>query len=271
MKPSFDLAGRVVAVTGAAGILCSEMAIALAECGCKVALLDLNEEKAKEVAARIVAAGGEAEGYGCSVLDKDSITKARDAIIERFGKVDALVNGAGGNHPSATVNPQQSFFDLPEDALSKVMSLNLNGTILPSQIFGEVFMKQGSGNILNITSMCGVRPLTNVVGYSAAKAAVVNFTQWLASYFPLHGCAGVRVNAIAPGFLLTEQNRFLLKDKETGEHTPRSKHILQQTPMGRYGEAQELVGAIVFLLSDAASFITGVVLPIDGGFSVYSI
>jgi NAD(P)-dependent dehydrogenase (short-subunit alcohol dehydrogenase family) len=271
MIPSFDISGKVYVITGGAGVLCGEMARELGQAGARVALLDLAADKARATAAEIRAAGGDAEGFACNVLVKESIAEARDAVLARFGRVDCLVNGAGGNHPKATANREMSFFDIPEDAMQFVVNLNFMGTLLPSQIFGAALADQKSGCIINISSMAALRPLTMVVGYGAAKAAVSNFTQWLATWFAKNVSPEIRVNAIAPGFLLTEQNRFLLTDRETGESTPRGAHILQQTPMGRYGRPEELVGAVIFLSSPAASFITGAVLPIDGGFSVFAI
>ncbi|MBC8528927.1 SDR family oxidoreductase [Christensenellaceae bacterium NSJ-44] len=271
MVPNFDVKGKVFVITGAAGILCSEMARELGELGARVAVLDLNEERAKEVAKEICDKGGDALGLKANVLDKDSLTAARDAVLEKFGTIDVLINGAGGNRPDASTSPDLSFFDMPPEALRFVFDLNLVGAILSSQVFGKVLTDKKEGNIINISSMSALRPLTNVLGYSAAKAAVSNFTAWLAGHFALNYSPNIRVNAIAPGFLLTEQNRFLLKDKETGEMTPRAKHIIGQTPMGRYGTPEELVGAIVFLASDAASFVTGTVLCIDGGFGNFAI
>ena len=205
------------------------------------------------------------------MTDKASIEAACAAVLAKFGRVDVLINGAGGNKAEANTSPERSFFDLPKQAIDDVINLNLMGTVLPSQVFGKVMAAQGRGNIINIASMSGIRPLTNVMGYSAAKAAVANFTQWLSTWFCLNVSKEIRVNAIAPGFLLTEQNRWLLTNRETGEATPRGRHIIAQTPMGRYGEPEELVGAVIFLASDASSFITGAVIPIDGGFSTYSI
>jgi NAD(P)-dependent dehydrogenase (short-subunit alcohol dehydrogenase family) len=271
MIPSFDVRDKVFAITGGAGILCSQMARSLAEAGARVAILDLAADKAQALADEIVAQGGDAAGFGCNVLKRDDVEAACTAVTAHFGRVDCLINGAGGNHPQATADDTRSFFDIPEDAMQFVMNLNFMGTLLPSQVFGRVLADQGEGCIINIASMAGIRPLTKVVGYGAAKAAVANFTQWLATYMAQHVNPAVRVNAIAPGFLLTQQNYYLLVDRETGGSTPRGEHILQQTPMGRYGSPEELVGAIFFLASPSASFITGTVLPIDGGFSIYSI
>ncbi len=271
MKPDFSVAGKVVVITGAAGILCSEMARELVELGASVALLGRTAAKVEALAAELAAAGGDVLAVGCDVTDRASVEAARDAVTAHWGRVDVLLNGAGGNRPDANTNPNRSFFDVPQEALDDVFGLNLMGTVLPSQVFGPVLAAQGSGSIINVASMAGIRPLTNVLGYSAAKAAVVNFTQWLSTWFCLNVSPAIRVNAIAPGFLVTEQNRNLLVDPATGEPTPRSRHILQQTPMGRYGKPEELVGAVVYLASDASSFVTGTVLAIDGGFSTYAI
>jgi NAD(P)-dependent dehydrogenase (short-subunit alcohol dehydrogenase family) len=269
----FSVAGKVFAITGGAGILCGEMARQISDHGAKIAVIDLFGNRAQALADELNARSGEATaaGFACDVTKKNSVEAACTAVMERFGRVDALINGAGGNKAEANTSPDRLFFDLPKEAIDGVFSLNLMGTVLPSQVFGKVMAAQGKGNIINICSMSGIRPLTNTMGYSAAKAAVANFTQWLATWFCLNVSKEIRVNAIAPGFLLTDQNRDLLTDRATGQPTPRSAHIIAQTPMGRYGEPDELVGAIIFLASDASSFITGAVLPIDGGFSVYSI
>lgn len=271
MIPNFNVKDKVYVITGGAGVLCSEMSRELAEAGAKVAILDLRGDVAQQAADEIVQNGGIAKGFECNVLDKAAIIKAKDAVLEAFGRVDCLINGAGGNHPEATANADRSFFDIPEEAMQFVMNLNFMGTLLPSQVFGQVMAKQKEGSIINIASMTAIRPLTRVAGYGAAKAAVVNFTQWLATWFAENVSTDIRVNAIAPGFLLTEQNYYLLIDKETGESTPRGAHILQQTPMNRYGKPEELVGAVVFLSTPSSSFITGCVLPIDGGFAVFAI
>lgn len=271
MTPQFDIRDKVYVITGGAGILCSEMAKELAEAGAKVAILDLAGDKARAVAGEIRSRGGTASGFTCNVLKKTDIYAVRDAVLAEFGKIDCLINGAGGNHPKATTNDEVSFFDVPEEAMQFVFSLNFMGTLLPSQVFGETLAEQKSGCIVNISSMAALRPLTRVAGYGAAKAAVSNFTQWLATWFAQNVSPVIRVNAIAPGFLLTEQNYYLMIDRQTGDSTPRGRHVLQQTPMGRYGKPEELVGAVIFLSSDAASFVTGVVLPIDGGFSIFAI
>ncbi len=265
----FDISGKVAVITGGAGVLCSTMAEKLAEVGVKVAILDIAQDKAEDVAEKIKLNGGEAIGVGVDVLNKESLTKARDSVIKKFGRIDILINGAGGNKAAATTSPDLSFFDLPQEAMKWVFDLNLMGTILPTQVFGKVLSEQKSGTVINISSMAAFIPLTNTIAYSAAKAAITNFTQWMSVYFCLENSPSIRVNAIAPGFLLTQQNKYLLED-ESGNATKRGQRIIDQTPMRRYGKPDELVGAVIFLCSDAASFITGVVLPIDGGFNAYS-
>ena len=269
MKPNFSIEGKRIVITGAAGILCSEMAREMAELGAKIALCDLNEERGAKLAQEIKSTGGEATFFKTNVLDKESLRQVLKGINDTYGGVDILINGAGGNKKNATVSPELSFFDLPSDALQAVFNLNFIGTLLTSQVFGKQMAEKGEGCIINISSMTSITPLTNVVGYGAAKAAINNFTQWLAVHMNQNYSPRIRVNAIAPGFLLTDQNRFLLT-KPDGTPTERSAKIIAGTPMARYGEPSELIGALVYLASDAASFVTGVVIPIDGGFSSYS-
>lgn len=269
-KDIFSIEGKCVAITGGAGILCGEMAKALAARGAKVAILDFNFDGATKVADAIKAAGGAAFAVKCNVLEKESVQAAYDQCVKDMGQVDVLINGAGGNKKDATCAPPVSFFDLPADAIRWVFDLNCLGTIVPSQIFGRAIADRGQGSIINIASMNAFRPLTNIAAYSAAKAAIANFTQWLSTYLCLRHSKDVRVNAIAPGFFLTDQNRFLLTDEKTGELTARGKTIISHTPMGRFGEAHELVGTLVWLMSDAANFVTGVTVPVDGGFNAYS-
>lgn len=266
---NFSVEGKVAVITGGAGILCSMMGRELSKQGAKIALLDLNGEMANGIADEINDAGGEAIGVAVNVLDKASIEAARDVVLEKFGRVDILINGAGGNKAAATASPDLTFFDMPADAVQWVLNLNLMGTILPSQVFGKVMQGQEEGSIINISSMAAYTPLTNTVAYSAAKAAISNFTQWLSVYLCHNVNPKIRVNAIAPGFLHTQQNHFLLED-ENGNATERGKKIIAATPMGRYGQPEELVGGVIFLCSEAASFITGTVLPIDGGYLAYS-
>ena len=267
MSVSFNVQDKVAVVTGGAGVLCATLCRALAEAGAKVAVLDLRPEPAEALAAEL---GNGAVGIACNVLDKPSIESAAQKVIELFGRVDILINGAGGNKPQATTNAEQPFFDLPADALRWVFDLNLMGTILPSQVFGKIMAKQKHGVIMNISSMNAFRPLTRIAAYSAAKAGVSNFTQWLAVHMAQEYSPEIRVNAIAPGFFLTEQNRFLLTDKETGNLTPRGQTIIGHTPMNRFGTPDDLIGATMWLVSPAASFVTGIVVPVDGGFSAFS-
>ncbi len=267
----FDISGKVVAVTGAAGVIYGVISKALAANGAKVALLDIMGDKVKALADEIVADGGEAIGVECSVLDADSIAAALDAIIRTFGGCDALINGAGGNRKGACVPPDGNFTDLAMDELDKVFALNYKGTVLPSQIFCKHFARVGAGVIINTSSMSARAPLTNVPGYSNAKAAVTNYTQWLAVQvkvdFP---DADIRVNEIAPGFLDTMQNHHLLFEPDDKTLTPRGRSIIAKTPLDRFGRPDELVGPIILLLSEAGSFLQGVTLCIDGGFDVYS-
>ncbi len=270
LESLFNLSGKVAVVTGGGGVLCGAMSRALGRVGVKVAVLDLILEAAQKVVDDIVAAGGEAMAVKCDVLDKASVEAARQAVLERFGRLDILINGAGGNKKQATTGPDLSFFDLPTDAVQGVFNLNFIGILLPSQVFGRTLAEQGEGVILNISSMNAFRPLTRIPAYSAAKAAVSNFTQWLAVHMSQEYSDKIRVNAIAPGFFLTEQNRFLLTDEATGELTPRGKAIIAHTPMGRFGAPEDLIGTVLWLLSPGAAFVHGVVVPVDGGFSAFS-
>ncbi|MGA2754915.1 MAG: SDR family oxidoreductase [Terracidiphilus sp.] len=266
----YDFSGRTVAITGGAGILGSEIASALAGCGAQVAILDVNPEAGKAAVERMGEQGEHVSVFQCDVLNRDSVAQTAQEVVGRLGGLDCLVNGAGGNKPQATTGSELKFFDLPADALRWVFELNILGTILPSQAFGKIMAAQGYGTILNISSMNSFRPLTRIPAYSAAKAAVSNFTQWLAVHMAQEYSPKIRVNAIAPGFFLTNQNRFLLLDKETGELSARGKSIIAHTPMARFGEPGDLFGAVLWLLSPASEFVTGVVIPIDGGFSAYS-
>lgn len=266
----FEIKGKSIVITGAAGVLCGEMARSLARAGAHVAILDLNGEKSEALAAEIRSNGGKAIGVMVNVLEKPSIEKARDVVLQEFGKVDVLINGAGGNKKEATTDDQQKFFDLPADAIQWVFDLNFIGSVLPTQVFGKVMAEQGEGVIINISSMASYRPLTRTISYSAAKAAINNFTQWMAVHFNQNYSTNIRVNAIAPGFFLTEQNRFLLTDEKTGEPTARGKQVLDHTPMGRYGTPEDLVGTVIWLMSDGAKFVNGAVIPIDGGFMAYA-
>lgn len=266
----YDLAGRTVVITGGAGILGGEMACMLVGCGANVAILDRDPALADRLMDRLGC------GPGCSVvvygdvLNSETLAQAEETIRAEFGPVDTLINAAGGNSPRATTSAELSFFDIPKEALNFVADLNLIGTILPSQVFGRGMAERGKGVILNISSMCAIQPLTRVPAYSAAKAAVSNFTRWLAVHMAQEYSPDIRVNALAPGFFLTAQNRFLLTKEETGELTLRGRTIIEHTPMGRFGDPEDLLGTVLWLLSPASSFITGIVVPIDGGFSAFS-
>ncbi len=272
-----DLKGKVVVVTGAGGILCSMFAEALSKTGAKIALLDLNEEAAKAYADEIVKGGGIAKAYGCNVLDKASMEAAHDKIVADFGTCDILINGAGGNNPRATTDNEyftpedmgnmKTFFDLDRSGVEFVFNLNFLGTLIPTQVFALDMLDKDDASIINISSMNAYTPLTKIPAYSGAKAAISNFTQWLAVHFSK---TNIRCNAIAPGFFVTKQNEKLLFN-EDGTPTPRTDKILNSTPMGRFGKSEELIGALLFLLcKDASSFVNGVVIPVDGGFSAYS-
>jgi len=264
------IAGQVTVVTGGAGVLCTALCRVLATAGARVAVLDLDADGARSLAATLDSTGAQAIGVGCDVLSRSSLEAAAEEVVGAFGRVDILVNGAGGNHPQATSGTERSFFDLPEGALRRVFDLNLLGTILPSQVFGRLMAERGEGVILNISSMNAFRPLTRIPAYSAAKAGVSNFTQWLAVHMAQEYAPDIRVNAVAPGFFLTEQNRFLLTDRESGELTARGQAIIAHTPQRRFGTPEDLAGVVLWLVSPAAAFVTGVVIPIDGGFSAFS-
>jgi NAD(P)-dependent dehydrogenase (short-subunit alcohol dehydrogenase family) len=266
----YNLTGQTIVVTGGTGILGGEIACALVGCGANVAILDRNLDPAQGLLERMGPCAGQAAAIQGDVLSLDSLRQAADAITKRFGRIDGLVNGAGGNRPQATTSPDLSFFDLPVDAVRWVFDLNLLGTILPCQVFGKLMAAQKAGVILNVSSMNAFRPLTRIPAYSAAKAGVSNFTQWLAVHMAQEYSPQIRVNAIAPGFFLTTQNEYLLTDKQTGELTPRGQVIIAHTPMARFGKPEDLLGAVLWLLSPASAFVTGIVVPIDGGFSAYS-
>jgi NAD(P)-dependent dehydrogenase (short-subunit alcohol dehydrogenase family) len=276
-----DLNNKVVVVTGGAGVLGSSWVDALAECGAKVAILDRSIESAEKKATEVVANGKIAIGVEANVLDKASLKKAHEVILEKFGPCDILINGAGGNHPKGTTTKEYlyeedlkednkelvTFFDLDEDGIRFVFDLNFLGTLLPSQEFSRDMIGRKGCSIINVSSMNAFTPLTKIPAYSGAKAAVSNFTEWLAVHMSK---VGIRVNAIAPGFFVTKQNEALLKNPD-GSYTERSHKILNATPMGRFGEAEELIGALLFLVNEeASSFVNGIVIPIDGGFSAYS-
>lgn len=275
----FDIHGRTAVITGGGGVLCRAMARELGLRGANVAILDLRKEAALTACEDVIEAGGVAMGIECNVLDKADLESACRVVLENYGQIDILVNGAGGNHPSATTAREVldaddlkegiggSFFDLDSAGVQSVFHLNFIGSLLPTQVFARAMAEAGSGVVVNISSMSAFRPLTKIPAYSAAKAAVSNFTQWLATHL---APANVRVNALAPGFFLTDQNRFLLTQEGTGELTVRGKKIIAHTPMGRFGNPDDLLGSLIWLVSDASSFVTGVVVPVDGGFSGYS-
>lgn len=273
-----DLKGKVCAITGGAGVIGKAMVHGLASVGIQVAILDINKEMADKVAAEVEKESGtKCIGVEANVLDKASLEKAKAEINQKLGKIDMIINGAGGNHPAATTRQEQmvsnkvtaleeTFYGLQIEGFQKVFDLNFMGTLLPSMVLSKDMLEAGKGTILNISSMNSYKPLTKIPAYSAAKAAINNFTQWLAVHFAK---TGIRVNAIAPGFFLTNQNRFLLIDEKTGEATARGKKIINNTPMGRYGEVEELQGTTLFLLSDVSKFITGIIIPVDGGYSAF--
>ena len=272
-----DLNGKVVVVTGAGGVLCSMFAEAMAKTGAKVALLDLNEAAATEYANKINSDGGCAKAYACNVLDKASLEAVHEKVVADLGKCDILINGAGGNNPKATTDNEyftpdavgnlKTFFDLDKEGVEFVFNLNFLGTLLPTQVFAQDMIEKDDASIINISSMNAYTPLTKIPAYSGAKAAISNFTQWLAVHFSK---TNIRCNAIAPGFFVTKQNEKLLFN-EDGTPTPRTDKILGSTPMGRFGKAEELIGTLLFLTSkQASSFVNGVVIPVDGGFSAYS-
>lgn len=277
---SFDLTGKVAVITGGGGELCGAMAIALGSMGVKVAILDLNLKNGTSVADKITQAGGQALAKSCNVLDTGELNACHEFIINKWGNIDFLIPGAGGNDPRGSTSGEfldvetlaqesdQSFFDLDYHGFRHVFDLNFLGTFLTIQIFSQSMVQQGHGSIVNISSMSALTPLTKVAAYSAAKAAVSNFTQWLAVHVSQ---TGVRVNAIAPGFFMTEQLRFLHIDQKTGELSDRAKKVIDHTPLRRYGDPGDLIGAVVWLLSDASRFVTGIIVPIDGGFSAYTI
>lgn len=269
MQQAFDFTGRTLVVTGGTGVLGGELALALAQCGARLAVLHRSAQSGEAFLGRLGKYADNAALFRGDVLDGEGLRKTATEVLQRFGKIDGLLNAAGGNRPKATTGAELKFFDLPAAALREVVDLNLLGTLLPCQAFGKAMAESKRGVILNVSSMSAYRPLTRVLGYSAAKAAINNFTQWLAVHMAQEYSPDIRVNAIAPGFFLTEQNRFLLLDRETGKTTARGQSILAHTPMGRFGEAEDLVGAALWLLSPASAFVTGTIVAIDGGFSAF--
>ncbi|MEX2543145.1 MAG: SDR family oxidoreductase [Trueperaceae bacterium] len=264
----FSLNGKVAVVTGGTGVLGSVMSRGLAAAGARVAVVGRRGETARAVSEGISAAGGEAMALPADVLDQSALERIHEELLGSWGRVDVLVNAAGGNRSDATVTPDASLFDLDAQAVREVVDLNLLGSLLPALVFGRTMAKQGTGSIVNISSMAAQKPLTRVVGYSAAKAGIDNLTRWLAVHIAREHGAGVRVNAIAPGFFVGEQNRSLLLN-EDGSLTERGRLIVDHTPMGRFGDPEELVGCLVWLCSEAARFVTGVVIPVDGGYSAF--
>lgn len=273
-----DLNGKVCVITGGAGVIGSAMVKAMASVGVKIAIADINKDIAEKVAAEISKEfNSEVIGVEANVLDKESLIKAKQEINEKLGDIDLLINGAGGNHPTATTKVEQmdetsldhledTFYGLEMDGFDKVFALNFKGTLLPSMVFTTDMLKNKKGVILNVSSMNSYKPLTKIPAYSAAKASVNNFTEWLAVHLAK---VGIRVNAVAPGFFITDQNRFLVLDQTTGNFSPRGQKIVNNTPMGKFGEPEDLQGATLFLLSDVSSFVTGIVIPVDGGYSAF--
>jgi len=273
------LEGKSVVITGAGGVICGRIAEGLCSVGMNVFLLDVDEERAIQAAHELKSKYPEQiiEGFFANVLDKRSLESAKNRIFSFVSAIDFIINGAGGNSPKATTQAEQivqgetdgltNFFDLEMDGFDRVFDLNFKGTLLPTMVFAKEMIDRGAGGVLNISSMNAFRPLTKIPAYSAAKSSVNNFTEWLAVHFAK---TGIRVNAIAPGFFLTSQNRFLMVDETTGKPTPRGNKVLNNTPMGRYGDVDELIGTTIYLLSDMSKFVTGIIIPIDGGFSAFS-
>ncbi|MBZ0303907.1 MAG: SDR family oxidoreductase [Anaerolineae bacterium] len=271
MTYSIDLTGKVAVVTGGSGVLGTSFCQGLAQAGASVVVMGTTLEKAQKAVESITASGGTALALAANVLDKAALEAAYEAIIAEYGTVDILLNCAGGNKPEAMTAPDnsRSFFDLPEDALQWVFNLNFMGSLLPSQVFARPMAEKGEGVIINISSMSADRPLTRVVAYGAAKAAIDNFTQWMAVYMAKEYSPNIRVNAIAPGFFITTQNVRIVTN-EDGSFTPRGQLIVDNTPMGRFGKPEELVGTLLWLVSDGAKFVTGTIIPVDGGFSAFA-
>ncbi|HEY1352416.1 MAG TPA: SDR family oxidoreductase [Ktedonobacteraceae bacterium] len=265
----FNVEGHTAVITGGGGVLGSAIARALAQVGVRVAVISLHAASSAKVVAAIQAAGGAALGLACDVTDRTALEQARAEIIQRFGSLQILINGAGGNQPAATTSAERSFFELDQQALADVFNLNFTGTLLACQVFGQSMVEQGYGAIVNIASMNALRPLTRIPAYSAAKAAVANFTQWLAVHMAQEYQGQIRVNALAPGFFLTAQNRFLLTEAGTGALTARGQAILDHTPLKRFGVPEDLVGTVLWLVSPAARFVTGTMIPVDGGFAAF--
>jgi NAD(P)-dependent dehydrogenase (short-subunit alcohol dehydrogenase family) len=269
LEKMFSLQGKTIVLTGAGGTLVGEMAITAAQCGANAVILDISKDSADKVAKTIKYKNSEAISLQCNVLDKNNLQDSCQKILDKYGKIDCLVNGAGGNRSEATTSEVLSFFDIPIEAHKDVLDLNFIGTMLSCQVFGKEIAKQKQGSIVNIASISGFRPLTQASAYAAGKSAVINFTKWLAVYICQNYSPQIRVNAIAPGFFATEQNRYLLYD-ETGQLTQRGLSIIEKVPQHRFGTPAELTGALVWLLSESASFCTGTVITVDGGFDAFS-
>jgi len=266
----FDLTGKTVVLTGGTGVLGAEMARAVASADANVVLLSRKVERAEALIKTFGDGKGRHRALAADVLDRPAVEAAARAVKQDYGRVDALVNGAGGNDSKATTNPENRFFDIPVEAFQQVLTLNLVGTVIPTQAFGRLMAEQKDGVILNVSSVNASRPLTRIAAYSAAKAGVSNLTQWLAIHMAQEYSPHIRVNALMPGFFLTDQNRFLLTDQKTGALTARGQKIMDHTPMGRFGSPEDLSGALLWLLSPASKFVTGIVVPVDGGFTAYS-
>ncbi len=268
----YDFTGQTIMITGGGGVLGGEMARALFECGANVVILDYNLQAAEKMASSLEPKPGSGNALGVqgNVLEPEAMQAALDLALAKFGKIDGLINGAGGNNPNATTSAEKSFFDLPLDGFRRVFDLNLLGTIIPSQVVGRHMAERKQGVILNVSSMNAFRPLTRIPAYSASKAGASNFTQWLATHMAQEYSPNIRVNAIAPGFFLTEQNRYLMVDKESGQPTERGQKILNHIPMGRLGSPDDLSGTVLWLMSPASAYVTGIIVPVDGGFSAYS-
>ena len=269
MKNLFDIQDKVIAVTGAAGVLAGGTAAYLQEQGAHVIYLDLRQERVDEVVAEAKKISEKCSGYACNVLDQEALDRVYEKIMTDIGRIDVLINGAGGNMPGATIGPDQDVFDLKMEDYSKVLDLNLKGTVMPTMTFAKAFKAQKSGCVINFSSMSAEQTITRVLGYSNAKAAIDNFTRWMATEMALKYGEGIRVNALAPGFFVSNQNRALLINDD-GSYTERGQQVINKTPFKRFGVADEVYGTIHFLLSDAAKFVSGVIVPVDGGFSAYT-
>lgn len=266
----FDIDGKVCVITGGSGVLGTEMAKAIGQNGGKLVVLARGKEGLRETSSELTELDIDHMTVSASVLDRAELEAAAEMVIEEYGQIDVLINAAGGNSPEATTGPETSFFDLPKEGFENVLNVNLVGTVLASQVFGEYLVDQGEGVILNVSSMNAFTPLTKIPGYSSAKSAVSNFTEWLAVHLAHNYSTDIRVNAIAPGFYLTEQNRYLLIDEETGEYTDRGQSIIDHTPQRRFGNPEDLSTTVLWLISPGSEFVHGTVIPIDGGFSAYS-